>query len=44
MITYDNNYNLLLNNVPGATGATQPLVSLFATGANQTIAATKRCH
>jgi hypothetical protein len=40
MITYDYNYNLTLTNVPGATGATQPPVSFYATGSGQTIAAT----
>jgi len=39
-LTYDSNYNLILNNVPGATGSTQPPVSLYATGAGQTIGAT----
>jgi hypothetical protein len=37
MLSYDYNYNLLLSNVPGPTAS---LVSLFATGAGQTIGAT----
>ncbi len=40
MLTYDYNYNLILTNVPGATGATQPPVSLYATGTNQSVNAT----
>ena len=39
-ITYDYNYNLILTNVPGATGPTQPPVSFYATGSGQTIGAT----